>query len=71
MSKALFDGTHPSYDFEGNPLPSLHAKWSGKPIAGGGLLFFVIVICFYVNTNSQPNPASLATSSLQVTRLAS
>jgi hypothetical protein len=36
MSKALFDGTHPSHDFEGNPLPSLHAKWNGKPIAGGG-----------------------------------
>ena len=33
--------------------------------------FLVIVICFYVNTNSQPNPASLATSSLQVARLAS
>lgn len=34
IGKVLSHGVHPSDDFEGVPLPSLHAKWNGKPIAG-------------------------------------
>ena len=35
--KALASGVHPSTDFEGHPLPALHSKLAGKPIAGAEL----------------------------------
>ena len=32
--EAMAHGVHPECDFEGHPLPAMHAKWNGKPIAG-------------------------------------
>ncbi len=34
LCEALMSGIHPLNDFEGNPLPVLHSKFSGRPIAG-------------------------------------
>jgi hypothetical protein len=34
VAEALSEGVHPSVSYDGSPLPSLHRKFAGKPIAG-------------------------------------